>query len=93
MGGLHVFVTGTLVATRIVPEPSTLVLAFAAFAGLLAVGARRQAGRGIANRCFAPRRISIAGRVIRKVITPILRDLALILTCLLQTLTALRGHR
>ena len=39
MGGLHVFVTGTLVATRIVPEPSTLVLAFAAFAGLLAVGA------------------------------------------------------
>ena len=31
-------------------EPSTLVLAFAAFAALLAVGSPRQAGRGIANR-------------------------------------------
>ena len=61
-----------------VPEPSTLVLAFAAFVGLLAVKARRQAGKSISEFSLPPRRTPIAGRVVRKMLVLVLGVVALL---------------
>ena len=61
-----------------VPEPSTLVLAFAAFVGLLAVKARRQAGHSFTNRQSAKPRTAIPGRVVRKIIVLVLGVVALL---------------